>query len=59
MFAYQLAFKTPGISPRRAKPRKQMRHIWNLRRNPRGRPQMRQRFRERILYFSFLRIFAN
>src|SRR5437899_4167978 len=55
---YQLAFSTPGISPRSAKPRKQMRHIWNLRRYPRGRPHMRQRLRTRILYFGFLRILA-
>src|SRR6266851_2147510 len=27
---YQLALSTPGISPFRARPRKQIRHIWNL-----------------------------
>src|SRR6185369_5683106 len=35
---YQLALITPGTSPLRASSRKQIRHAWNLRRKPRGRP---------------------
>src|SRR5690242_1264002 len=31
LHGYQLALMTPGTSPRSASPRKQMRHIWNLR----------------------------
>jgi hypothetical protein len=30
-FSYQLAFVTPGISPRSANSRKQMRQIWKWR----------------------------
>src|SRR5262245_48192298 len=41
--AYQEALATPGISPFRAKFRKQIRHSWNLRRYPRGRPHSRHR----------------
>ena len=41
--AYQLALITPGMSPLRAFLRKQIRHISNFRRYPRGRPQLRQR----------------
>jgi hypothetical protein len=37
---YQLALITPGTSPRNARKRKQMRHIWNFRKYPRGRPQI-------------------
>src|ERR1700746_379022 len=58
---YQLAFTTPGISPLSAMPRKQMRHISNLRIYPRARPQTRQRLRTRTLnlgFFSVLAIFA-
>jgi hypothetical protein len=40
---YQEAFATPGISPFKARFRKQIRHSWNLRRYPRGRPQIRHR----------------
>src|SRR5216683_2977769 len=40
---HQLAFVTPGTRPSEASSRKQMRHMPNLRRNARGRPQMRQR----------------
>jgi len=40
---YQLALMTPGISPASASLRKQMRHISNFRRYPRGLPQLRQR----------------
>jgi hypothetical protein len=59
--AYQLALVTPGISPDRAKPRKQMRHKENLRKNPLGRPHRLQRFRRRTLnlgFFPSLAIFA-
>src|SRR5712664_2961171 len=52
--SYQLAFTTPGISPFSAIPRKQMRHIWNLRIYQRARPQTRQRLRTRTLNFGFL-----
>src|SRR5579864_7462470 len=58
-FPYQLALVTPGISPLSASPRKQMRHISNFRKNARERPQMRQRLRTRILYFSFFFILAH
>src|SRR5207302_6772232 len=40
---HQLDFVTPGMRPSAASVRKQMRHMPNLRRNARGRPQMRQR----------------
>ena len=40
---YQLALRTPGISPRNASSRKQMRHNLNLRSVPRLRPQRWQR----------------
>jgi hypothetical protein len=40
---YQDDFATPGISPRSASPRKHKRHMPNLRRNARGRPQIWQR----------------
>src|SRR4051794_38307288 len=40
---YQLDFEMPGISPRRASSRKQIRHSANLRMNARGRPQRPQR----------------
>jgi hypothetical protein len=41
--AYQLDFITPGISPRKAMLRKQMRQIPNFRKKARGRPHMGQR----------------
>jgi hypothetical protein len=59
--SYQLAFVTPGISPARASLRKQIRHSENLRRKPRGRPQLLQRLRSRHTNFGFfcsLAIFA-
>jgi hypothetical protein len=56
---YQLALVTPGISPFSANPRKQMRHISNLRKKARGRPQTLQRLRQRILNFGFFNCFAN
>src|SRR5512141_194440 len=43
---------TPVISPCSARLRKQMRHIWNLRRNARGRPQSGQRLYWRTPNFS-------
>jgi hypothetical protein len=58
VFLYQLAFVTPGISPASASFRKQMRHKENLRKKPRGRPQLLQRFRSRILNFGFFSSFA-
>src|SRR5512146_226542 len=50
--SYQLDLMTPVISPCSARLRKQMRHIWNLRRNARGRPQSSQRLYCRTRYFS-------
>jgi hypothetical protein len=41
---YQLALITPGISPRRLKLRKQIRHISNLLKYPRALPQRGQRW---------------
>ena|SRR5271168_5593198 len=55
---YQLAFVTPGISPFRARARKQRRQIPNLLKKPRGRPQRQQRLRWRHLNFGFFRSFA-
>src|SRR5512136_2296824 len=49
---YQLDLMTPGISPCSARLRKQMRHIWNLRRKARGRPQTGQRLYCRTGNFS-------
>src|SRR4029077_20818741 len=40
---HQLDLVTPGMRPSAASVRKQMRHMPNLRRKARGRPQMRQR----------------
>src|SRR5689334_2106688 len=51
---YQDDFETPGISPRRAKPRKHKRQMPNLRRNARGRPQILQRLCLRLENFGFL-----
>ena len=55
---YQLAFLTPGIRPSRAKLRKQIRQIWNLRYTARGRPQSWHRRSMRLLNFGFLAAFA-
>jgi hypothetical protein len=41
---YQELFVTPGIKPRWAMPRKQMRQMPNTRMYPRGRPHNWQRF---------------
>src|SRR5579863_9514846 len=57
--SYQLALITPGTSPARASFRKQMRHSRNLRRNPRGRPQRKQRLRCRQLSLGVLAAFAT
>jgi hypothetical protein len=45
--AYQLDFITPGISPRKAMFRKQMRQIPNFRKKARGRPHRGQRLYSR------------
>src|SRR5450631_811545 len=42
---YQLDLMTPGMSPRNARFRKQIRHMSNLRRNARARPQLWHRLR--------------
>ena len=55
---YQLAFTTPGISPRRAKSRKQSRHISNFRKKARGRPHKGQRLYSLELNFAFRFAFA-
>src|SRR5262249_54945793 len=50
-----------GISPFSASPRKHKRHRPNLRRNPRGRPQIEQRLRcwvENLGFLFVLAIFA-
>src|SRR5260370_25912320 len=52
---HQLDFVTPGMRPSAASWRKQMRHMPNLRRNARGRPQMRQRLWNRTLYLGWTR----
>jgi hypothetical protein len=52
VFLYQLALRTPGISPWSANLRKQMRQMPNLRYTARGRPQSRQRFSWRELNFG-------
>jgi hypothetical protein len=49
---YQLALMTPGMSPERARERKQMRHNWNFLRYPRGRPHRRQRVYLRTANFG-------
>jgi hypothetical protein len=50
---YQLAFRTPGISPFKAICRKQILHIPNFLRNARGRPQRWQRLTLRDENFGF------
>src|SRR5271169_6350352 len=49
---YQDDFETPGISPRKARPRKHNRQRPNLRRNARGRPQIWQRLCLRVENFG-------
>jgi hypothetical protein len=51
---YQEDLETPGISPRKAKPRKHRRQIPNFRRKPRGRPQILQRLCLREENLGFL-----
>ena len=51
---YQLALRTPGISPHSASSRKQIRHSPNWRRKARARPQRLQRFTLRTSNFGFL-----
>src|SRR5262249_25134066 len=53
---YQLALTTPGTSPLRARFRKQMRHILNLRRKARLLPQRPQRLCSLTLNFSLPRL---
>src|SRR5664280_1014697 len=55
---YQLDFMTPGIPPRRARPRKHRRQMPNLRRKARGRPQIWQRLCCRTGNLGFLFAFA-
>jgi hypothetical protein len=50
---YQLALITPGTSPASASFLKQILHNLNLRKNPRGRPQRKQRLRCRQANFGF------
>jgi hypothetical protein len=50
---YQDDFETPGISPLSASPRKHKRQMPNLRRKPRGRPQIAQRLCWRVENFGF------
>src|SRR6266496_5423687 len=50
--SYQLDLMTPVISPCSARLRKQRRHIWNFRRNARGRPHSGQRLYWRTGNFS-------
>jgi hypothetical protein len=51
---YQLALRTPGISPSSASLRKQIRQIPNLRYTARGRPHIRQRLTRRVENLGFL-----
>ena len=46
---YQLAIRTPGIKPRSANLRKQIRQMPNLRYTARGRPHSWQRHSRRVL----------
>ena len=52
-FSYQDDLETPGISPRRASPRKHRRQTPNLRRYARGRPQSLQRLCLRVENLGF------
>jgi hypothetical protein len=56
---YQLAFVTPGIFPSSAIFRKQILHMPNFRRYPRGRPQILQRLCLRTPYFGVLFAFTT
>jgi hypothetical protein len=50
---YQDDFETPGISPRKASPRKHKRQMPNLRMYARGRPQILQRLCLRVENLGF------
>ena len=50
---YQLAFRTPGMSPLSERSRKQIRQSPNLRRNARERPQRWHRLWARTANFGF------
>ncbi len=59
-FLYQLDFVTPGMSPRKLRNRKQIRHMRNRRKNPLTRPQHGQRLYWREENFgSLLALFFN
>jgi len=49
---YQLDFVTPGMFPRRLWNRKQIRHIWNRRKNARTLPHKVQRLYRRTGNFG-------
>ena len=51
---YQLDFVTPGSLPAEARDLKQIRHIPNFLKKPRGLPQIGQRLYALTLYFGFL-----
>src|SRR5215470_469891 len=55
---YHEDFETPGSSPLSASPRKHKRQMPNLRRYPRGRPQILQRLCRRVENFGFLASFT-
>jgi hypothetical protein len=55
---YQLALRTPGISPLSANCRKQIRQMPNLRYTARGRPHNLQRFSRRVENFGSRLAFA-
>ena len=55
---YQLALRTPGITPSSANLRKQMRQMPNLRYTARGRPQSLQRELRRVENFGVIFAFA-
>jgi hypothetical protein len=56
--SHQLALRTPGISPRRAISRKQIRQRPNLRRYARARPQRLQRLYARTPNFGLRLVFS-
>ncbi len=56
---YQLALRTPGISPRSADVLKQIRHKPNFRRKPRDRPHRLQRLYPLTPNFGFLPAFTT
>ncbi|OFV94840.1 MAG: hypothetical protein A3F68_05835 [Acidobacteria bacterium RIFCSPLOWO2_12_FULL_54_10] len=55
---YQLALRTPGISPLRAFERKHKRHILNFLKNARGRPHKGQRLCCRVENFALRAAFT-